>query len=49
MSDLDSIINFEKGTQNNAGDSNLNQAKEAVEDAKVSIERIVYMLGKSET
>ena len=27
----------------------LNNLKEAVEDAKVSIERIVYMLGKSET
>ena len=48
MSDLDSVNNFEKGTQQEDGDSNLDQARKAIEDARVSIGRIVSFLDKSE-
>jgi hypothetical protein len=49
MSDFDSINNFEKGTQSENGDSNLDQAKAAIEDARVSIENIVSILSKNES
>ncbi len=47
MSDFDSINNFEKGAQNDLGETNLDQAKKAVEDARSSIEKIVVMLEKA--
>ena len=49
MSDLDSINNFEKGTQNEDSDSNLDQAKRAIQEAKESCEKIVFLLDKNET
>lgn len=41
VADLDSVNNFEKGSQKNSGDTNLLQAKRAIKDAKESIDKVV--------
>ena len=47
VADFDSMNNFEKGSQKDESDSNLEQARRAIGDAKVSIERIVAILDKN--
>jgi hypothetical protein len=49
IADFDSVNNFEKGSQKNDGDTNLLQARRAIEDAKSSIDKIVNMIGRVET
>mmetsp|Transcript_16591 Transcript_16591/g.19217 ORF Transcript_16591/g.19217 Transcript_16591/m.19217 type:complete len:317 (-) Transcript_16591:1605-2555(-) len=46
VADFDSMNNFEKGKSNNdaQGDSNLEQARKAINDAKVSLDKIVSFL-----
>lgn len=46
VSDFDSINNFEQGKQS-SGDSNLEQAKRAIDDAKQSLSVIVSLLNKT--
>ena len=45
---IDSIKKIEKGTQNEDSDSNLDQAKRAIREAKESCEKIVFLLDKNE-
>ena len=43
--DFDSVNNFNKGEQNQKEDSNLEQARRAIVEAKTSLDRIVSLLG----
>jgi hypothetical protein len=44
VADFDSIVNFEKGNPKGGSDSNLNQAKSAIQEASHNLEEIVSLL-----
>jgi hypothetical protein len=46
IADLDSVNNFEKGSQSFNDESNLDQARRDIEDARKSMDGILNMIGK---
>jgi len=44
VADFDSMNNFQKGSQKDSGDSNLDQAQSAIQEAKQNLARIVSLL-----